>query len=114
MSQVGTAFALCATLTGCIGVTPFPKRTRTPEGTEVKDVDLTLLHPGQTNRTEVKEKLKLIDTGYQGDRFFLGRWSSSSWGGWAVVVGMDPGGFGGGGEHGRAATCWWNLTTRES
>jgi hypothetical protein len=85
--QAGIAFALCATLLGCIGATPLPKRTRTPEGPEVKNIDLSFLHPGQTTRAEVKEKLKLIDTGYQGDHFFLGRWSSSTWGEWAVFPG---------------------------
>jgi hypothetical protein len=96
--QGGIALVLCATLGGCIGATPLPKRTRTPEGTEVKNVDVAFIHPGQTTRAEVKEKLKLIDTGYSGDRFFLGRWSSSTWGGWVVVVGADPGGLGGGGR----------------
>jgi hypothetical protein len=60
----GAALLLCVTLTGCIGATPLPKRTRTPEGTEVKDVDLTFIHPGQTTRAEVREKLKLLDTGF--------------------------------------------------
>lgn len=86
--QAGAAFALCATLLGCIGATPLHKRTRTPEGTVVKDIDLSFLHPGQTTRAEVKEKLKLIDTGYQGDHFFVGRWSSSTWAAWAVYP--DP------------------------
>ena len=94
--QTGIVLALGATLFGCIGATPLPKRTRTPQGTEVKNLDLSFLHPGQTTRAEVKEKLKLIDTGYQGDHFFLGRWSSSSWGGWAVYPGLPPGGLGGG------------------
>jgi hypothetical protein len=76
------------TLLGCIGATPLHKHTRTPEGTEIKDIDLSFLHPGQTTRAEVKEKLKLIDTGYQGDHFFLGRWSSSTWAAWAVYP--DP------------------------
>jgi hypothetical protein len=94
----GAALLVCVTLTGCIGAAPLRKRTRTPEGTEVKDVDLTFIHPGQTTRAEVREKLKLLDAGYTGDRFFLGRWSSSTWGGWAIVVGMDPGALGGGGR----------------
>jgi len=80
--QAGIALALCATLLGCIGATPLRKRTRTPEGTEVKNIDLSFLTPGQTTRAEVKDKLKLIDTGYQGDHFFLGRWSSSTSGAW--------------------------------
>jgi len=50
----------------------------------VKNIDLSFLTSGQTTRAEVKEKLKLIDTGYQGDHFFVGRWSSSTWAAWAV------------------------------
>ncbi len=86
--QLGIALALCVMLLGCIGATPLHKHTRTPEGTEVKDIDLSFLHPGQTTRAEVREKLKLIDTGYQGDHFFLGRWSSSTWAAWMVYP--DP------------------------
>ncbi len=96
--HTGAALVLCSTFLACIGATPLPKRTRTPEGTEVKSVDLTFIHPGQTTRDEVRQKLKIIDTGYEGDHFFLGRWSSSTWGGWMVAVGMPPGGFGGGGR----------------
>ncbi len=91
--QLGTlAIALlCATLVGCLGATPMPKRTRTPQGIEEKTVDLSFIQPGKTTRVEVNEKLKLIDTGYQNDRFFLGRWSSSSSGGWIFLVGYGGG-----------------------
>ena len=91
--QARIALALCATLLGCIGATPLHKRTRTPEGTVVKDIDLSFLHPGQTTHAEVKDKLKLIDTGYQGDHFFVGRWSSSTSGAWVFVLGL-PGAAG--------------------
>ncbi|HXX02226.1 MAG TPA: hypothetical protein VEJ00_13500 [Candidatus Acidoferrales bacterium] len=94
----GTALVLCATLNGCIGATPLPKRTRTATGVEVKTVDLTFIHPGQTTRDEVREKLKVIDTGYVGDRYFLGRWSSSTWGGWIIAAGMCCEAAGGGGR----------------
>jgi outer membrane protein assembly factor BamE (lipoprotein component of BamABCDE complex) len=86
--QAVIASALCAALLGCIGAAPLPKHTRTPEGTEVKDIDLSFLLSGQTTRAEVKDKLKLIDTGYQGDHFFVGRWSSSTSGAWAIVLGV--------------------------
>lgn len=92
------SFLLCTTLLGCIGATPLPKRTRTAEGAEVKNVDVSFIHPGQTSRAEVRDKLKLIDTGYKGDRFFLGRWSSSTWGGWIVLAGMCCEAIGGGGR----------------
>jgi hypothetical protein len=65
-------------------------------GAEVKNVDLTFIRPGQTTRVEVQEKLKLIDAGYQGSQFFLGRWSSSSWGTWAVLTGYTNSYIGGG------------------
>jgi hypothetical protein len=100
-AQTVTAILLSLILSSCIGATPLPKRTRTPAGTEVKNIDLSFIRSGQTTRAEVKEKLKLIDTGYEGDRFFLGRWSSSSWGGWAVLGGCSPeGGCAGGDVHG--------------
>jgi hypothetical protein len=83
-------------LAGCIGATPLPKRTRTAVGTEVKNIDLTFIRPGQTTRVEVQEKLKLIDAGYHGERFFLGRWSSSSWGTWVVLTGYTNAFVGGG------------------
>lgn len=90
--QAWIALALCAILLGCIGATPLHKRTRTPEGTEIKRIDVSFLHPGQTTRPEVKDKLKLIDTGYQGGHYFLGRWSSSTSGAWMVGL---PGAFAG-------------------
>ena len=96
--QAVIAMLLCVVLSGCIGATPLPKRTRTPEGTEVKNIDMSFIHPGQTTRAEVREKLRLIDTGYKGDRFFLGRWSSSTWGGWIVLAGMCCEAIGGGGR----------------
>lgn len=97
-SQAGIALLLCAILSGCIGATPLPKRTRTATGTEVKTVDTSFIHPGQTTRAEVQEKLKVIDTGIPGDRYFLGRWSSSTWGGWIVLAGMCCEAVGGGGR----------------
>jgi hypothetical protein len=101
MKQLQTViiFLLCLALVACLGVTPLPKRTRTPQGTEEKSVDLTFIQPGKTTRAEVMDKLKLIDTGYTGDRFFLGRWSSSSAGGWVFLVGM-------GGGIGNSARIW--------
>jgi hypothetical protein len=92
--QAALACLLCAVFTACIGATPSPKRTRTATGTETKDI--SFIHPGQTTRAEVKEKLKLIDTGYEGEHFFLGRWSSSTWGGWFVLAGYYNGVAGGG------------------
>jgi hypothetical protein len=97
-SQAGVALFLCLTLSGCIGATPLPKRTRTATGTEVKTVDMGFIHPGQTTRIEVQDKLRVIDTGLPGDRFFVGRWSSSTWGGWIILAGMCCEAVGGGGR----------------
>jgi hypothetical protein len=53
----------------------------------LKKLDLSFIRAGSTTRAEVREKLRAIDTGYQGDRYFLGRWSSSTWGGWMILPG---------------------------
>jgi len=96
-----TALALlaCIALISCIGVTPLPKRTQTPQGPEIKTVELGFLHAGQTRRAEIDEKLKLIDTGYRSERYFLGRWSSSGSGGWVILAGYI-------GAMGNAARFW--------
>ena len=98
---LGSALLVCLFLGGCVGVTPLPTHTRTPQGTEEKTLDLAFIQPGKTTRAEVKDKLKLIDTGLQSERFFLGRWSSSSSGGWAFLVGY-------GGGMGNASRVWKN------
>jgi hypothetical protein len=85
---------LCLILPGCIGVTRLPARVRTPQGSQ-KPLDLSFVQKGQTSRAEVIEKLKLIDTGFQSDHFFLGRWNSSKWGGWIAAVGYGNGYVGG-------------------
>ena len=85
--QAAAVFLLCSTLIACIGATPLPQRTRTASGTEMKKVDMSFLQPGLTTREEVREKLKVIDTGFESDRYFIGRWSSSTWGGWIILVG---------------------------
>jgi hypothetical protein len=89
--RASVASLLCLTLASCVGATPMPKRTRTPQGIEQKTIDLAFIQPGHTTRTEVAEKLKPIDTGYISDRYFLGRWSSSSSGGWIFLIGMGGG-----------------------
>lgn len=96
--QAAAVLLLCSVLLGCFGATPLPRRTRTPEGTDVKKIDLSFIHPGETTRAELQEKLRLIDTGYQGDRYFLGRWSSSTWGGWIFVAAYCCGAAGGAGR----------------
>lgn len=61
--QAAAVFLLCSTLLACFGATPLPKRIRTPEGTEVKKVDLgRLAHsPGWNllrDRREWRESLE--------------------------------------------------------
>ncbi len=67
---------LCA---GCVVVvTPMPKRT-TAQG-RVENIDLGFIRVGHTSWAEVLEKLKAFDRGFQSNRFFLGRSSTSKWG----------------------------------
>jgi hypothetical protein len=79
-------FSLLLLLVGCIGVTPLPKKTKTPAGPELKAIDVNFIKPGATSRDEVKKQLAPVDTGYECDRFFVGRWSYSNSGGWIVLA----------------------------
>src|SRR5713226_4051618 len=92
---------LCLLMPGCAGVTRVPERARTPQGSE-KKIDLSFMQPGQTTRAEVAEKLKQVDTGFQSDHFFLGRWNSSKWGGWIAAVGLGT-------SAGGAARFWHDV-----
>jgi len=99
--SVTSALLLCLSLGGCVGVTPLPTRTRAPQGTVEKTLDLAFIQPGKTTRAEIQGKLKAFDSGIPSERFFLGRWSSSSSGGWAFLVGY-------GGGVGNATRIWKN------
>jgi hypothetical protein len=96
--RVGSALTLflCMCLGGCIGATRLPERTQGPQGATQK-IDLSFLKTGATSRAEVQEKLKPFNTGVQSQRFFVGRWDTSKWGGWIFLVGMG-GGTGGAGR----------------
>ena len=74
----------CLLCMGCIGATPLPRRTHTPEGSN-QNVQMDFLKVGVTRREEVREKLKPVDTGVRSERFFVGRWTSSTWG-WIIWV----------------------------
>jgi len=63
-----------------------PEHTRGQQGPTSK-IDLDFLNAAQVTRAEVLEKLKPVDTGFQSDHFFVGRWDTSKWGGWAFLVG---------------------------
>ena len=84
MRLKGILLALCLGCSGCAGVIPLPKRTHTPQGTQ-ENVQLDFIHVGQSNRAEVLDKLKPFDTGVNSERFFVGRWTSSTWA-WFVVT----------------------------
>jgi hypothetical protein len=72
-----------------------PTRSIGPAGEEVKGkIDLSFIHTGQTRRDEVIEKLSWMDRGVKDQRFFLGQWSSSSWGtDFMVPLGLSGGGI---------------------
>jgi hypothetical protein len=92
---------LCALLysilsTGCV-VAPIPmtKRVEAPREANGRTApDLSLLHPGQSTRKDVLEKLSVIDTGYTGQDLFFGRWVSSG-SGWVWMIAGDNVGDGG-------------------
>lgn len=100
MPRRGLALALSIafSLIGCIGATRLPERTRGQQGPTQK-INLDFLQSGKTPRTEVAEKLKPIDAGVKSDRFFVGRWDTSKWGGWVFLVGL-------GGATGGASRLW--------
>jgi len=103
MNQLLLAVTLLSILGlgGCVGATRVPEKVQTRQGIE-KKIDLTFLQPGHTMHAEVTQKLKPIDTGFQSDRFFVGRWTDSKWGGWIVVAG-------GYSAAGNASRFWHNV-----
>ena len=86
MKRAPLALGLCLCLGGCIGVTRVPERTRGQQGPTSK-IDLSFLDTPQVTRDEVLEKLKPADTGFKSDHYFIGRWDTSKWGGWAFLCG---------------------------
>ena len=88
-SQVAL-LAICIFLSGCVGVTRVPQRTRGQQGS-IENIDLSFLNVGQTTKAEVCEKLKAVDTGVETQHFFVGRWDTSKWGGWVFLVGYGTG-----------------------
>lgn len=93
------AALLCVFSVGCAVPLRAPTKTRSVSGEKAgKKIDLDFIKVGVTGREEVVQKLGWIDTGVKNDRFFLGRWASSSWGVlWAA-----------GGEY--AAAGGWNRS----
>ena len=71
---------------GCI-VVPIrvPTKTVGTTGDTGKKVDLSFLVTGTTPRNEVAQRLAWVDSGIKDDRFFVARWTQSTWGiAWAV------------------------------
>ena len=73
LAKLTFACSLSVFLCGCIGVIPVPQQTRTSQGIVEKSVELDFIEPQVTTPTEVREKLKLIDTGLPSNRYFLAR-----------------------------------------
>jgi len=73
---------------GCL-VVPMraPTKTIGTTGGIGKKVDLKFIVPGSTSRQEVLQKLDWLNSGITDDRFFVARWSESTWGvAWAVAA----------------------------
>lgn len=79
---------ICLSCCGCAIPIHTATKTRVPSGLETKStVDPSFIRVGQTSRAEVLEKLGWTDTRVKDDRFFIGRWSESTWGVlWGGVV----------------------------
>lgn len=82
-------FCACALLCSCIGATRLPVRALRPDGSKLqkKELDLSFLQTGITERGEVEQQLAPIDTGYNNPQLFWARWSESRWGYWWVLGG---------------------------
>ena len=71
---------------GCIAVPiRVPTKAVGTTGDTGKKVDLSFIVAGTTPRNEVAQRLAWVDSGIKNDRFFVARWTQSSWGvAWAV------------------------------
>ena len=81
----------CLGLNGCVpGVARLPVHTvgMTGDKLEKQQLDLSFLQVGTTNRTDVLDKLNVINTGYSDPRLFWGRWFVSKWGYWMIGAGV--------------------------
>ena len=81
------ATCLCILLCGCVGATRLPVKVVNPAGIRIqqKEIDLSFLQAGTTQRDEVAHQLAPVDTSYDNPRIFWGRWSESRWGYWWVL-----------------------------
>ncbi len=51
-----------------------------------KTFDPSAVQPGKTTREEVLAKFSMVNTGYNDPHFFWGRWATSKWGYWWIVI----------------------------
>lgn len=84
---------LVSVLSGCVGATRLPMRTKGPAGESLqrKQLDLAFLDAPGTQRQEVLSRLSEVDTAYSNPRLFWGRWSQSKWGYWWFVAAQTGG-----------------------
>lgn len=91
---LGVTSLLCVwSLSGCVGATRLPARSRGPAGEtfQKKELDFAFLEENGTRREEVVRRLSAIDTAYSNPRLFWGRWSDSKWGYWWFVAAQGGG-----------------------
>jgi hypothetical protein len=87
------AFSAAITLSGCVGATRLPMRTKGPAGESLqsKRLDLSFLDSPGTQRDEVVCRLGSVDTGYSNPRLLWARWSESKWGYWWFIAAQTGG-----------------------
>lgn len=95
--------------TACVGATRMPTLQHGSSGQQIdsKAFDPSFVQPGTTTRDEVLAKLSSVNTGYNDPHFFWGRWATSKWGYWWVVIAPSP--SGGGGAAGGDANRIWHV-----
>lgn len=97
------ALFACILITACV-VPPMkmPTRVRPVIGDELgAEPDTAVIHPGVTTRAEILHQFASFDTGWKGERLFLGRWLRSGfsnnaeryWHGKNLVVEFDEKGI---------------------
>jgi hypothetical protein len=94
-------------LSACVGATRLVTRQHGSSGQQfdAKTFDPSLVQPGITTRDEVLAKFSMINSGYNDPHFFWGRWATSKWGYWWIVVAPSTNGGGGAGA-GDANRIW--------
>jgi hypothetical protein len=99
--------ALLLLFTACAGAMRIATRQRGSNGQQFsgKTFDPSVVQPGTTTREEIFAKFSMINTGYNDPHLFWGRWATSKWGYWWIVVAPSTNGGGGAGA-GDAHRIW--------